>query len=272
MRCEECAECTYRMALFSLWGLHCRRCSPKAVMLLKLAVQRGSMPARSMVAQLLIDQDHLQALVALNIGSIGADAQEAVGWALMARCTDPYARVTTSIRRARGSLLNFHSQATAELERMAHNDGDVRAMVLTVELRAVASEFAAHQTERAVAWLGHAEVECAVAAKCRDGQSFSGPNPRHALLWFSRSAKQGYAPAMGELVKCYAQGIGTEPDRERSEYWFGEYTRAITSVASVSRGAAPLADPVAAPRLPTSGAALRAPPTATTATASSPLV
>ena len=43
---------------------------------------------------------------------------------------------------------------------------------------------------------------------------------KHALGWYKKSAKQGYAPAQSRLGQMYLEGIYVKKDVEKAIFWY----------------------------------------------------
>lgn len=119
------------------------------------------------------------------------------------------------------ALINEYPKAAAELElAVADEPGNLKAWTLLADCyRYMKDRTQALRAGRKAAELGDPAEAYILATRYNSGDGV-GIDPKEELRWLERSAKAGYAAAIQDLVRYYADGRpGVPPDTAKRDYW-----------------------------------------------------
>lgn len=119
------------------------------------------------------------------------------------------------------ALINEYPKAAAELElAVADEPGNLKAWTLLADCyRYMKDRPQALRAGRKAAELGDPAEAYILATRYNSGDGV-GIDPKEELRWLERAAKAGYAAAIQDLVRYYADGRpGVPPDTVKRDYW-----------------------------------------------------
>ena len=119
------------------------------------------------------------------------------------------------------ALINEYPEAAAELElAVADEPGNLKAWTLLADCyRYMKDKTQALRAGRKAAELGDPAEAYILATRYNSGDGV-GIDPKEELRWLERAAKAGYAAAIQDLVRYYADGRpGVPPDTAKRDYW-----------------------------------------------------
>ncbi|QDO98624.1 sel1 repeat family protein [Ferrovibrio terrae] len=119
------------------------------------------------------------------------------------------------------ALINEYPKAAQELELIvAAEPGHLKAWTLLADCyRYMKNRPDANRAGRKAAELGDPAEAYILAVRYNSGEDIK-VDPAEELRWLERSAKAGYAAAIQDLVRFYADGRpGMPPDATKRDYW-----------------------------------------------------
>lgn len=119
------------------------------------------------------------------------------------------------------ALISEYPKAAAELElAVADEPGNLKAWTLLADCyRYMKDRTQALRAGRKAAELGDPAEAYILATRYNSGDGV-GVDPKEELRWLERAAKAGYAAAVQDLVRYYADGRpGVPPDTAKRDYW-----------------------------------------------------
>jgi len=119
------------------------------------------------------------------------------------------------------ALINEYPKAAQELEMVVADQPDhLKAWMLLADCyRFMKNKPAAYRAGRKAAELGDPAEAYILAVRYGNGEGVKA-DPMEELHWLEQAAKAGYAAAIQDLVRFYADGRpGMPPDTAKRDYW-----------------------------------------------------